>query len=1027
LFEQKIMEVIHYVHDMELKRNEIVTGYIGDVIITFLIDSGSPINTVTEDVWAEIIRHKVPVRDVKSASECNREFHAYGSHTPLKVIARFNSKLKVDHLECEAVFFVIQNAKKSLISKATGEQMGLLRVGLEILHVKGSNMESIKPFPLLPVKPISLHIDSKVIPVKQQYYRVPAALQDRTTEKLKWMLDADIIEKVNEPVDWISPMLVIPKSNGDIRICIDMRAANKAIKRINHPMPNLDQFRIILNEFKIFSKIDMTSAYHHIPLSVESRKITTFWSNIGLLRYKRLMFGMNAAPELFQGMMEQLFSNIDGVVIYLDDILVGGKDVSDHDQRLNKVMDILKNNSLSLNEDKCEYRKNEIEFMGLMMSAKGISISPRKVEAVAKFRTPKNSDEVRSFLGLINYMSPFVGDLANKTSLLRKLLTNKFEWTKEEQKSFDELKQEIINCTMALGYYSKEDETYLYTDASGEGLGAVLVQKGSNQVNRVITCISRSLSKTEQQYPQVHREALAIVWAMKRLYYYLIGRQFTLYTDNQALKFIFGQHKDLTKRACNRAAMYALELQMFSYNVEHVPGKQNISDVLSRLVTKDQSVSINSIEWPDESCFAITTEMIKKETLSDESIQLIIRAIEESDWSNPQLKSFRVFKEEIYLWDGIVWKGDRIILPKSLRQNALQIAHLGHPGAISMKRMLRNRVWWPDMDEDVKQLIKSCNGCILVERTDPPEPLKMTVMPEYTWQHLAIDFFDASAHNIHLLVIVDYHSRYVCIKTMNINKTVNEVINKLEELFAMFDYPASIKSDNGPPFNSEAFANYCKSRGIKLNHSIPLWPQSNGEVEVQNKGIKRILQIAIAQKEDWKKALQVYTSSYNKRPHSVTGKAPIELMMNRNTRNLLPETKENYNSIDKEGIFEKDMIKKDEMKRYADKKRNAKESSIEKEDIVLMKNKRVEKLQPNFNQTRFKVIDQVGKKSKIEGPNGEIYERCTTELKKIIDKTEEKKENQEENIKTNEQVTEKALRPVRTKRLNPKYSDYVIE
>lgn len=1010
---QEINEVVEIINCLQYISNEIVTGFIGEVIITFLIDSGSPINTITEEIWQEIKRTQTPIRDVKQQAECQREFHSYANNSPLKVIARFNCKLKISHLECEAVFFVIQNAHRSLISKSTGEQLGILKVGLNICNVDSDCKNKEESFPLLPIEPIELHIDDSITPVKQQYYRVPIAYEAKTREKLEWMLKADIIEQVHEPVDWISPMLVLPKEDGDIRICIDMRAANKAIKCIKHPLPNIEQCRVVLKGYKIFSKLDMTNAYHHLPLSEKSRKITTFWSNMGLLRYKRLMFGMNAAPELFQGMMEQLFSKVKGIIVYLDDILVGGKTLDEHNQRLTQVLEILNANKLTLNDKKCEYRCKELEFMGLHVSEEGISISPRKVDAVKQFRIPKNVDEIRSFLGLITYMSPFIKDLATKTSPLRNIVNNnKYEWNNQQQMAFEELKQEIITCTLTLGFFDVNEETYLYTDASGIGLGAVLAQKGSNSICRVITCISKSLSSIEQQYPQVQREALAIVWAVKRLYYYLIGKKFTLYTDNQALKFIFGQHKDLGKRACNRAAMYALELQMFSYHVEHVEGKKNISDILSRLVNEINQVtsieSIGTLAWPNEDCFAITYERIRLETEQDGSLQIVIKALSENSWNDPDLKSYRVFKQEIYLWDGILWKSDRIILPKALRQNALNIAHLGHPGAISMKRMLRNRVWWPEMDDEVKSVIKACNGCILVERSDPPEPLKMTMMPEYAWQHLAIDFFDAPAKNIHLLVVVDYHSRYLSIKIMNKDKTVNEVINKLEELFATFDYPISIKSDNGPPFNSERFAQYCIQNGIQLNHSIPLWPQSNGEVEVQNKGIKKILQIANAQKSDWKKSLQTYNSFYNKRPHSVTGTAPIELMMNRKVRNLLPSLR-NEEPIDKEGIREKDQIKKDEIKQYADKKRRAKESSIEKEDIVLMKNKKIDKLQTNFNQTPFKVIEQYGKKSKIQGPNGETYERCSTELKKI---------NNEES---------KPTRPVREKKINKKLADYVLE
>lgn len=972
----------------------------------FLIDSGSPINTVTEEVWNEIKMRSVPVYELQNENNCQREFHSYGNTNPLKVIARFNCKLRIEHLSYETTFFVIKNATRSLISKTTGEQLGILKVGLSVSFLEQESPIS-EPFPLLPVRPIELHIDETIIPVKQQYYRIPAALIEKTREKLQWMLKKGIIERVHEPVDWISPMLVIPKANGDIRICVDMRAANKAIQCIKHPLPNMEHLRMTLRNYTIFTKLDLTNAYHHLPISVKSRKITTFWSNMGLLRYTRLMFGMNAAPELFQGIMEQLFCNLEGIIIYLDDILIGGMTMEDHDEKLQKVETVLEKNSLTLNKEKCEYRKTELEFIGLMISSKGIRISLRKIEAVKHFRKPETLDEVHSFLGLVNYMSSFIMDLATKTAPLRKLLVEKiFLWTSEHQKVFEELKELIVQSTLELGFFDVDQQTLLYTDASGVGLGAVLVQKDDQGRNRIITCISKSLSRIEKDYPQVHREALAIVWAVKRLYYYLMGKQFTLLTDNQALKFIFGQHKDMGKRVCNRAAMYALELQMFTYKVEHIEGKLNIADILSRMVPKE-SEAINSVDettWPNEEFFAITFRRVKEEIQKDIILKKVIEALENNNWTDEDLNSYRIFKQEIYLWDNLLWKSDRIILPSALQSNALTVAHLGHPGVISMQRILRNRVWWPGMDRDIKNVVKTCQGCILVERTDPPEPLKMTIMPEKAWHSLAIDFFDATARNIHLLVIVDYHSRYVIIRHMSKDKSADEVINKLEEVFATFDYPASIKSDNGPPFNSEAFAKYCEQHGIISTHSIPLWPQSNGEVEIQNKGIKRILQIAIAQKANWKKMLQTYISMYNKRPHSTTGIPPIELLMNKKVRYLLPLEKESErNDLVTESVRENDQIKKDKMKSYTDNKRRAGESSIELEDSVLMQSKKTDKLMTNFNPTPFKVIERIGKKSKVEGPNGEIYERSNTELKKLPE----------------------TGRPMRIKKPNSRYEDYV--
>lgn len=509
----------------------------------------------------------------------------------------------------------------------------------------------------------------------------------------------------------------------------------------------------------------------------------------------------------------------------------------------------------------------------------------------------------------------------------------------------------------------------------------------------------------EQAYPQVQREALAIAWSVKKLYFYLFGHEFTIMCDNQALKFIFGDNRLIGKRACNRADAFALNLQSFNYKIIHLPGKQNIADILSRLTTLNADTECIGYIM-DEKYFAITPHEIRKATEQDEQLQMIMSVLmkkQVKDWPL-DLTCFKTFKEELYEWNGILWRGDRIVLPKTLKENALEIAHRGHPGVVTMKRMLRERVWWPNLDNDVKQFTESCLGCTCVARTDPPEPLTMTVLPNEAWEFIAIDFFEAPEVNATLLVIVDYFSRYVAIKKM-IAKTAKAVIEKLEDLFHLLDYPRILRCDNGPPFASTEFNDYCKKVGIKLDHSIPLWAQSNGEVERQNQGIKKALRIAKLEKKNWKEAVEVEVDAYNKRPHSVTGIAPLELLINRRVRSFLPERKQESNRVDDyEGVREKDQVGKAKMKEYADKRRKAKESDLKIGDTVLLKNIKIGKLQPNYDPDPFKVVDTVGKKAIIQNSTGSKLERSKTELKRfkgsaIVNEAEEESQSKEERVK----------------------------
>lgn len=332
---------IRRIASIEKKGNEIIEAEVGGIRIQFLIDSGSPINTVTTDIWEKIQQTKAKVWAIKS--NCDREFNSYGSQSILKVLARFESVLIIPKADtkCVAEFFVIENARVCLISKSTGEQLEILRVGVDICSI-GNNNENEAAFPTIPIPALHIHIDKTVTPVKNLHCRIPIAMQEKAIEKLRWMITSDIVEPVNEPAEWTSPLICVPKGQKDIRICIDMRQANKAIMRVNHLMPTMEMIRDKIRGCVIFSKLDITNAYHHILLDENSRHITTFMSPLGLLRYKRLMFGMNSAPEIYQKIMDEIFAGQEEVAIYLDDILIASKDNESHEIRIKTVLNLMK-------------------------------------------------------------------------------------------------------------------------------------------------------------------------------------------------------------------------------------------------------------------------------------------------------------------------------------------------------------------------------------------------------------------------------------------------------------------------------------------------------------------------------------------------------------------------------------------------------------------------------------------------------------------------------------------------------------
>lgn len=482
--------------------------------------------------------------------ESSKKLKAYAQEDSLKIICQFNSSLSITDGDQRAsvlsTFYVVKNGLHNLLGKISATELGVLHIGLPSTikpgHTVNQLSESETAFPSIKGVNLMIDIDKNITPKAQHVRRVPIALKGAVEDELEKLLKQDIIEKVEGASGWVSPLVVVMKDNGSIRLCVDMRVANTAIRRGFHMIPTLDDFLSKLSRAKFFTKLDVKQAFHQVMLDERCRHITTFITHIGMFRYKRLMFGMNCAPEHFQMILEQILSKCRNVLNYFDDILVWGEDEKAHDDALEDVLKVLKENDILLNAEKPEYKVSKTDFLGQELSCNGVRPTETKVKAVKQFRIPETSEELRSFLGLISYVGRFIPDLATKTYTLRQLMVTpgKFNWLQAHTDAFEMLKNYVINAPI-LKYFDNERQTRLVVDASPVGLGAVLLQyeNGSENQPLVIAYAAKSLSETEKRYCQTEREALAIVWGVERFKYFLLGRKFELETDHRPLEAIF--------------------------------------------------------------------------------------------------------------------------------------------------------------------------------------------------------------------------------------------------------------------------------------------------------------------------------------------------------------------------------------------------------------------------------------------------------------------------------------------------------
>ncbi|XP_055309417.1 uncharacterized protein K02A2.6-like [Sitodiplosis mosellana] len=967
---------------------------IGGIDVEVIVDSGTKRNVVDKASWLEWKTKNIVTTHRQNGVDIN--FKSYGAH-PLKFIGMIETVVKTATNEKLAKFYVANEPGQILLGYETAKALGILKIGDDVepknainVNVIDENEVDCKPLGKIKGVTIDIPIIPDVKPVAQPYRRVPVALEKLVDDRIEQMARQGIIEQVSGVAKWVSPLVVAPKGENDVRICVDMRRANLAVERENHPLPTMDDFLPHLSEAKWFSKLDIKQAYHQVEISEESREITTFMTRKGLFRYTRLMFGINCAPEIFQKLMEQILSGCEGVLVYIDDIVIYAPTKELHDLRLRKVLDRIREFNITLNKSKCKFGRTAIDFYGHILSDAGIKPKHDKVKAVQEFRVPKNAEEVRSFIGLVNYVGKFIPNLATISEPLRQLTKRgvRFEWGREQQLAFDTFKDRLTD-NLLLGYYNVKCRTQLIADASPVGLGAVLTQFQKGE-NRVIAYASRSLTEPELNYAQTEKEALALVWAVERFTYYLYGREFELVTDHKALETLFAPRS----KPCARIERWVMRLMSYKFKVIYKLGKTNIADPLSRLlkqmnIPSDSDDTEQYIRWivAYAEPKAIKLGEISEASTKDSEIQAVKHALYEGEWPD-SASAFKPFGLELCFAGNILLRGTRIVMPHILREKTLELAHEGHPGMTVMKRRLRAKVWWPKMDTRIEEFVKKCRGCLLVSAPSAPEPLRRTELPSAPWQHLAIDFLGPLPSGHYIFVVIDYYSRFKEVEIMT-KIDSSETIKRLERIFARFGLPISIHADNGRQLVSEEFKQYCRVNNITLISTTPYWPQQNGEVERQNRSLLKRLSICQSEKGNWQEDLQKYLLMYRSTPHSTTLKTPAELMFNRNIRDKLPSMDQHIEREDSE-VRDRDADMKRKGKEYADRKRNAKANDIEEGDEVVVKRQIVSnKLDTAFEPATHTVTKRMG--SEHSPPSGETSSQHVPQPQLIPTRTSTRK------------------------------------
>ena len=765
------------------------------------------------------------------------------------------------------------------------------------------------------------HIDTgEARPIKQSLRRLPFNQRREVKDLIDAMLEKKVIEPSQSP--WCSPIVLVKKKDGSTRFCVDFRQVNAVTRKDAQPLPRIDDTLDVLGSAKWFSSLDLASGYWQVEVCPEDREKTAFVTPYGLFQFRVMPFGLTNAPATFQRLMEEVLSGLHWTtcLVYLDDILIFSATVEDHLVRLRDVLDRLKNAGLKIKPSKCHLMRKSIKYLGHVVSEHGIKTDPEKTRCVADWPTPSNAHELRQFLGLAGYYRRFVKNFAVIAAPLFHLTENHqaWNWTLQCNAAFFKLKESLVTSPV-LAYPVFSIGFVVDTDASGEGLGAVLSQNIEGH-DHVISYASRTLNKAERKYCATRREMLALVWAIQHFRAYLYGKRFTVRTDHSSLKWLQSFHEPE-----GQVARWLETLSEYDFEVLHRPGKKHTNaDSLSRMPCSQCRLPPEE-DNEDQGCVLAVTdswmpswthEELAAYQRQDPDLKQVIKWLETKTlpkvfpknasshvkalWS--QCHHLVMQNKILYRqWEDVQGRGLnktlQLVLPSSLVPAVLEGLHSslvgGHMGAKKTLDKVRCRFYWVGQRKDITQWCISCPTCCSRKTPIPAPCAPMQLDPvERPLQRVAMDILgplpETEKGNKYILVIGDYFTKWKEAYPLPNMEAMTVARHLVSEFMCRFGVPEQLHSDQGRNFESGVIKGICELLQVRKTRTTPYHPQSDGMVERFNRTLLNLLSLSVSENErDWDVKLPVLLFAYRTSVHETTGVTPFSMMLGREAR--LPE------------------------------------------------------------------------------------------------------------------------------------------
>ena len=789
-------------------------------------------------------------------------------------------------------------------------------------------------------RPVATHVPSPV----------PLHWQAKVKEGLDADVDLGVLEKVppNTPIRWLHRMVLAAKKDGSPRRTVDLSPLNKVCVRQTHHTRSPYHLACSIPRDTKKTCLDAWNGFHAVRLDEESRELTSFITQWGVYRYASCPQGFLASGDGYSHRYDEIVKDFGKLAKCIDDVALWGKDLEDIFWKTCKYLELCSKNGITFNPAKFQFAEDNVEFLGFEITKDSVKPSASMLDAIRKFPVPRNISGVRSFFGLINQVS-YAFSMASVMAPFRALLKSsaQFYWDDNLQEIFERAKEEIVEkIKTGVEMFDAGRITCLATDWSKDGVGFFLMQKYCQCHEIKPTCCkegwritlagSRFLKPNEEGWAPVEGEALAVVYALQKTRYFVLGcKNLIIATDHRPLLGVLGE-KRLENIDNPRLRRLKEKTLAYSFTMVHVPGRKHagpdamsrnpvekegffegadtkglrtailaglrVKDVEDHVLEEDPvqvaaQEALDGYMAPDrvrvQGIQAVTWERVQYETAMDEVLKNLTQMVEEGFPETKEqlpynLREFFKHRENLSTCQGVILYKWRVLVPRSLRREILEGLHSGHQGVVGMKARASNAVFWPGIDAAIQSVRERCRTCNTITPTQSNEPAIIATPPQYPFQQVCSDYFELDGATY--VVMVDRYSGWPSIQYFA-KGTANSqaLIETLKEWFMNYGIPEEFSSDAGPCYVSAATRSFFKHWGIRHRLSSMAFPHSNTRAELGVKSCKRMIRDNTGPKgeldiDKFARALLQYRNT----PMQGIGLSPAQILFGREIRDFFP-------------------------------------------------------------------------------------------------------------------------------------------